>query len=190
MPMPSLREISSSLYGAWLLARMDPKGMDYFDRSVAGAIRSFFAAAIVAPAYMLLVLMRLGEAAGTVSFSNFLLVESIAYVISWTAYPLIMDDMSRILEVEARYPAFLSAYNWSAVLQLVVYLPAVALSESGLLPLAVGDALVFAATTTVLLYQWFVTRTALQVPAFTAAGLVILDLVLSVFISGAADGML
>lgn len=188
--MPSLREVASSLFGAWRLALMDAKGMEYFDRSVAGAIRSFSAAVIVAPAYLVLVLMRLGEDAGNVSLGNFLLVESIAYVISWTAYPLIMDDMSRILDCNPRYPAFLSAYNWSAVLQMLVYLPAVALSESGILMPAFGDTLVFAATLVVLTYQWFVTRTALDVSGFIAAGLVILDLVLSVFISGAADGML
>ncbi len=188
--MPTLREAASSLYGAWRLALMDAGGMAYFDRSVGGAIRSFSAAALVAPAYVLLVLLRLGGDAGNVSFGNFLLVESIAYIISWTAYPLIMDDMSRILDCSDRYPSFLSAYNWSAVLQMVVYLPAVVLSESGILAPAFGDTIVFAATLIVLAYQWFVTETALQVSGFTAAGLVILDLVLSVFISGAADGML
>ena len=97
---------------------------------------------------------------------------------------------TRILDCNDRYPAFLSAYNWSAVLQMVVYLPAVVISESGILVPALGDTMVFAATITVLAYQWFVTQTALKVSGFTAAGLVILDLVLSVFISGAADGML
>ena len=188
--MPSLREVATSLYGAYRLAQLDVKGMECFDRGVAGAIRSFSAAAVVAPAYLLLVLMRLGEEAGNVSAANFMLVESIAYIISWTAYPLIMDDLSRMLDCSDRYPAFISAYNWSAVLQMLVYLPAVVISESGIFVPALGDTIVFIATMVVLAYQWFVTRTALQVSNFTAAGLVILDLVLSVFISGAADGML
>ncbi|MEI6557559.1 MAG: hypothetical protein WCO00_04070 [Rhodospirillaceae bacterium] len=188
--MPTLREVAYSLYGAYRLARLDLKGLDYIDRSVGGAIRSFFAAAIVAPAYILLVLMRLGEGAGNVSFGGFLLVEGIAYVISWTAYALIMDDLTRILDRSSRYPAFLSVYNWSAVLQMLVYLPAVVLSESGIFVPAFGETIVFVATMIVLAYQWFVTRITLEVSGIIAAGLVILDLVLSVFISGAADGML
>ena len=188
--MPTLREAAYSLYGAWRLALMDVKGVEFFDRSVAAALRSFAAAAIVAPAYLLLVLLRLGEDAGNVTFANFILVESIAYVISWTAYPLIMDEMTRILDCSDRYPVFLSAYNWSAVLQILVYLPAVAISESGILAPAFSDTITLMATMVVLTYQWFVTQATLQVPAFTAAGLVIRDLVLSVFISGAADGML
>ncbi len=188
--MPPLREVVYSLYGAYRLALMDARGMEFLNRSVEGCLRSFWAAGLVVPAYLLLVLMRLGEESGNVSFIHFMLVEIIAYIISWTAYPLIMDDLSRMLDCSDRYPAFLVAYNWSSPLQMLVYLPAIAISESGVLVPALGDTIATTATILVLLYQWFVTQTALQVSGFTAAGLVILDLVLSVFITGAADGML
>jgi len=188
--MPTLREMAYSLFGAYRLALMDASGLDYFDRSSAGALRSFFAAVVVLPAYVLLVLLRLGDDEITAPLPTLLLIEGIAYVISWTAYALIMDEMSRFLDRGDRYPAFLSAYNWSSVLQMGVYLPAIALSESGLLPAGVGETVVFAATLIVLGYQWFITQVALDLPGFTAAGLVMLDLILSVFISGAADGML
>jgi hypothetical protein len=73
---------------------------------------------------------------------------------------------------------------------MVLYIPAVALSESGLLPEVLADSMMFAVTLLILSYQWFVTQVSLEVPGFTAAGLVMADLVLSVFISGTADGML
>ncbi len=188
--MPPLREVVYSLYGAYRLALMDAQGMVFFNRTVDGCIRSFWAAAIVIPAYIVLVLMRVEGDSANISLVHFMTVEIIAYAISWTAYPLIMDDLARMLECSDRYPAFLVAYNWSSPLQMLVYLPAMALSESGLLVPALGDTVATMATIMVLLYQWFVTQTALKVSGFTAAGLVILDLVLSVFITGAADSML
>ncbi len=188
--MVPLRDVVSSLYGAYRLAHFDAKGMDFLDRTALGALRSFSAAVILAPAYLVLMLFRLGDDAANASLSNFLVVESIAYVISWAAYPLIMDDLSRMLDCSDRYPAFISAYNWTSVLQMLIYLPAIAISESGVFVPAMGEALVFAATIAVLAYQWFVTQTALGVSSFTAAGLVIFDMALSMFISGAADSML
>jgi len=188
--MPTLREVATSLFGAYRLAMMDPRGLEYFDRSTAAAIRSFFAAVLMLPFYTVLVLLRLGDDEVTVSLPALLLIEGIAYVISWTAFALVMDELSRFLDRGDRYPVFLSAYNWSAVLQMGVYLPAIALGQSGLLPAGAGETLMFTATLVVLAYQWFITQVALELPGFTAAGLVLLDLILSVFISGAADGML
>ena len=188
--MPSLREVLACLYGSWRLALFDPSGLACFPTGVAAAARSFWAAALLAPAYALLVTMRLGDDAGQISLAQLLVVEVIAYVISWTAYPLLMDDMSRILDCSGRYPIFLPVYNWSAVLQMAVYLPAVALGESGLLSPEMSETVGVMSTVVVMVYQWFVTRVALEVSNFTATGLVILDLVLSMFISGLADGML
>src|SRR3546814_10558058 len=51
--IPSRQEIAYRTYGAWLLARFDAGGARYFDESPLGALRSFFAAALVAPAYFI-----------------------------------------------------------------------------------------------------------------------------------------
>ncbi len=48
-----VREAIVSLYGAWRLARLDRRGFEVFDQTPAGAIRSFFAAVLVAPMYAL-----------------------------------------------------------------------------------------------------------------------------------------
>lgn len=186
--MPTVHEIAYSLFGAYRLALADPSGLSYFDRSAAAAWRSFVAAAVVLPSYILLVLLRQGD--GETSLPLLMLVETLSYVVGWAAYALVLDELSRLLGCEARYPVFLSAYNWSSILQMLVYVPAVSLAESGLLPQGVGEVLAFAVTVAVLGYQWFVTQVALEVPALTATGLVMLDLLMSVFISGAAESML
>ncbi|MDX2142565.1 MAG: hypothetical protein SFV19_04360 [Rhodospirillaceae bacterium] len=59
--IPSLREIVYGVFGAWRLARLDRSAMVHFDRTVEGFWKSFFAAAIVAPAYLILVATDLAE---------------------------------------------------------------------------------------------------------------------------------
>ncbi|MBI1209049.1 MAG: hypothetical protein GC191_17390 [Azospirillum sp.] len=188
--MPTTHEVAYALFGAYRLARLDSAGMEYFERSPDGALRSFFAAALVLPAYLLLAVLRLWDQLGDMDLLRFVAVEGIAYVISWTAYALAMFHLAQFLGREGKFVDFLCAYNWSAVIQMVIYLPVVVTAQSGLLPDGLGDGMILAVTLTVMAYQWFVTRIALDLPASTAAGLVLLDLILSVFISGIADDLL
>ena len=44
--IPTTREIVFGLYGAWRLAHLDRGGLGYFDASVEGFWKSFFAAAM------------------------------------------------------------------------------------------------------------------------------------------------
>ena len=90
--MLNTRELAASVYGAYRLARLDPNGLRFFDASPAGARRSFYAAAIVAPFYALMLAVGAPEpASDTLRFS---LVEGIAYVLSWVAYPVIVEWLS------------------------------------------------------------------------------------------------
>lgn len=59
--MPKFSEIATALYGAYRLARLDPQGMQYFDLSIGGFWRSFFAAVLMAPFFALLILLQAGE---------------------------------------------------------------------------------------------------------------------------------
>jgi hypothetical protein len=184
------RETVYSIFGAYRLAMLDKTGLNYLDRSPEGAIRSFNAALIVLPAYAVLVVLRLWDVLPDVSLLRFITVEGLAYVISWSAFPLVMFYISGLLDRSERYFDFLSAYNWSAVIQMGVYLPVVALADSGLMPAGVDEGLVLAVTMLVLMYQWFIARTTLDINGGSAAGVVLLDMILAVFITGVSDGML
>src|SRR3546814_9955248 len=54
-------EIFYRVFGAWLLARLDATGAQYLDESPQAALRSFFAALLVAPAVTVTVLFAHGE---------------------------------------------------------------------------------------------------------------------------------
>ena len=56
--MVTSREVVAALYGAYRLARFDPSGLALFDATIAGFSRSFFAAVLVAPVYLVLLLIR------------------------------------------------------------------------------------------------------------------------------------
>ncbi|PWC33436.1 hypothetical protein [Azospirillum sp. TSO35-2] len=182
--------ILSALTGAYRLARFDRAGMEFFDRTPDGALNSFYAAVVVLPAYALLLAIRLWDQLGDTPILQLLTVEGIAYVVSWTAFPLALFRVATLMGKAPLYPGALTAYNWSAVIQMAIYLPTILLSVSGLLPPPVSEGLVFGVMMAMLTYQWFVLRTALSLPGLAAGALVVLDLFLSAAISDLADGML
>ncbi|HYG86425.1 MAG TPA: hypothetical protein VD978_09220 [Azospirillum sp.] len=184
------RDLAYSMFGAYRLARFDPTGLDYIDRTPEGALKSFYAALIVLPAYALLLTIRLWEQGIEAPLIQVVLVQSIAYVVNWTAFPLVMYRAADMLDRQARFPDAVAANNWAAVVQMVVYLPAVVLGQLGVLPAPLASGLVFSIVLAMLSYQWFVLRTALDIGGMPAAALVMLDLFLSALIADFADNML
>ena len=182
--------ILMALNGAYRLARFDRSGLELFDRSPEGALNSFYAAVVVLPVYALLLAIRLWGQVDDTPMLQILTVESIAYVVSWTAFPLALHRIAGLMGRAERYPGALTAYNWSAVIQMAVYAPVMVLSATGLLPSALSEGLVFGVMMAMLTYQWFVLRTALDLSGLAAAALVMIDLFLSAVITDLSDGML
>src|SRR5438874_1600778 len=86
------------------------------------------------------------------------IVETIGYVISWVAFPLLMLPLSRWLGREDRFLAFMVAYNWSQLPQTALFVILAANSAAGLLPHALAQFADFAAAVAVLLYEWYIER--------------------------------
>jgi hypothetical protein len=174
------QEVSSALYGAWRLARLDPAGLGFFDRSREGLIRSFRAAIFVYPAFLLLLGLRIEDKVWEQSGAGrIILIETIGYVVSWTAFPLATLRLARFLDRETRWPGFIVAFNWSQVLEYVLVLFCAGLAISGVLPAGVGAGLLHATTIACLLYEWYIARVALDVPGTAATIAVLIELVIS-----------
>lgn len=185
--MLTAEETARSLYGAWRLARFDAGGMALFDRTPEGFWRSFRVAVLMAPPYALLILLQRGaQAADPLRFA---LVELIAYVIAWTAFPLAMAHIVKAVDREADYIGFVVAYNWANALQLGLFVLVAMVAASGLLPPTFANLLGFAAILAVLGYAWFIAKAGLRLGALGAAGIVLFDVMLNAFISGVADGL-
>lgn len=188
--MPSVREIAFAVYGAFLLLRFDRRGLAYFEESVAAFWRSFFAAVIVAPAHVLLIAWHLTELNISAGPLRLVTVEILAYVITWTALPLALYYVTRIIGKEERFIIAVVAINWSAVIQMAISLPVYVSIEAGLLPASAGPIATLGVFVILLVYEWFIARTALIISPMGAAGIVFLDVVLSFTARGAADLML
>jgi hypothetical protein len=185
--MLTLAELGPAVYGAWRLARFDAGGMRYFDRSPNGFWRSFWAAPLAAPVVAVLIAIHLARMHVAASGPRIVLGEAIAYAIGVVAFPLVAFYLTRLIDREREYVGFIVAYNWSGLLQLAVLLPAALLAVSGILPGGAPAVLIFAGQIAVLVYEWFVVRTALRLPGFGAAGIVLLDVVMTLIIQGVGD---
>ena len=183
--MISVREVVYSVYGAWRLARLDRGGMQHFDTSLEGFWHSFFAAVIVAPAHVALVLIEGGPGADETDWLRFWLVKAIAYAAGWTAWPLVMFYMAKAIDREPAYLGYIVAYNWAQVVAAGLFF-LVAVVATTMLPADAIEVAFFLTTMLLLAYQWFIARAALDIGGGLAAGLVILDLVVSVLIGSVA----
>ncbi len=188
--MPSTREIAAALFGAWRLLRFDAGGIAWFDVSLAGFWRSFFAAVLVAPGFVVLVALRLAARTEPYDLGWAAVVSSAAYAIGWVSFPLVAIFITRLLGLTDRYFALIIASNWASVPQMLVLLPTVLIDVGGVLPAALGSFLPLAATLYVIAYQWFVVRTALATDGFTASGIVVLQLLIDAFVELSADSLI
>ncbi len=178
--MPSWEEIQRSLIGAFLLWRGHPGAMAWFDLSVEGFWRSFFAALLVAPLYALLIV---GDYAGSdlpASIPWLVLVHALGYLLDWISFPVVAALLVRIFDLESRYVALIVADNWASVLQALVLGTAVLLGR--LTPGGAGTFLVLGAFLLVLIYQWRVARQALATSGGIAFGFVAADLLSGIMV--------
>jgi hypothetical protein len=185
--IPDKEEVIRSLYGAYRLAWLDRSGMGHFNLSVEGFWRSFFAAVLVAPGYALLVAQELLARPETVSLPWAVLVEAVAYVVGWAAFPLVAIVLTQLLDLSRNYAALIIAANWAAVMQIAVFLAAVAV---GLVLPPLGGLAAMLATGAILFYQWFVIRTALDTTGGIAVAVLLVDLLLTGAVNFGAESLL
>ena len=190
IPRPSLREIVLGLYGAWRLALLDRGGMSYFDASAEGFWKSFFGAALVAPGYVILVLLDpTAQNDGAGAFRS-VLIHALTYSLSWTVYPVVVHPILQAMGRGTAYTKFIVAFNWAKVIQMALYLPVVGIVAAQIMPGGAASLLNAGMYMLLLGYQWVVTRTALDIKPMAATGLVALDFVVGVILSVLAAGML
>jgi len=183
-------EVRLALAGCWRLARADRGGLAYFDRSVDGFWRSFRAALLTYPLYLLLLAMRVTvvqwqDAGGW----RIVTVETIAYVIGWVAFPLIILNIVDRIGRRDRFFDFMVIYNWSQLPESALFAIIGIADGIGALGTTGGAFFQVAAALAVIVYEWFIARVALDTTAMTAALVVLVDIVLGLLVSHVAGGL-
>ncbi len=176
--MPSRAEIVRALYGTWRFARLDRGAARFFDLSHAGVWRSFWAAPICYPLYVVLLLQRLdADTLAQSGFLHILIVETIAYVSGWAAFPLVVLGFCRWIGHEEQGFDFIAVYNWSQILQTALFV-LVALVVKPLLPTEIAPDIDLIADAVVLAYEWFIALVMLGAGGWIAGAVVLIDVVL------------
>jgi len=187
MPTAAWLEVGLAMRGVLQLARGDRIGLSCFDRSLDGFCRSFRAAVIAYPLFLVLMTMRVTvaewERSGGVWIAA---VETIGYVVAWAGFPLVMISVTRWIDRGHRFFDFMVPYNWSQLPQSALFLLVGLGTESGVLGVRTGSAIEVAALIAVLVYEWYVARVALDTTVPAAALVVFVDLLLSALISHVA----
>jgi len=195
--IPSLQEIVYRLVGALTLARFDARGAQYFDETPSTALRSFFAAAISLPAYIIILLLSNSDTLSNDLPSDLqptdptvtLLVHLLQYSLSWTVYPVIAYRICQSIGREAAFFRYLSAENWLNVVGYHLMLLVVIVIASGVLPESLGWLLLLSVYAYLLTYSWFNARTCLGIGSPGAAGLVVVQIFVTLAIEVAAAGV-
>lgn len=188
--IPSTEQVIAALIGAWRLFRFDRTGLLALDRSIDGFWRSFFCAALISPFYALMVWLRMEPAELANPLARILLVEAIAYVIAWIAYPLAMFHLSQGFERPQNYVGYIVAYNWCAAPQVVLMLVVSAFRELEIFPALFQTGLSLGATFYGWAVLWFLAHHVLAVSRGTAALVVVIDLLISLLIAVISHSML
>lgn len=178
------QEARLALAGTLRLAVGDRSALACFDRTLEGFWRSFRAAAICYPLYLVLLAMRVTVDEWQKSGGwRIVIVETIGYVIAWVAFPLLMVNVTRWIGRAQRFFDFMVPYNWCQVPQSVLFVLVGVESGSGLLSANASETIDIAAAIATLVYEWYIARIALETTGSAAGFVVLVDLVLGVFLS-------
>ena len=168
--------VANGLQAALLLARGRPEGLRFVEADMAGAARSFWAAAVCLPAFVCLRLLAWTESglpphAGACVRDRPAVLRHRLGRLRRAVAPVVAA-----LGRGRRWPRYIAAWNWCNVAQYSLLVAAgsglawrAGLADQTCQLIALGWALWL---------EWFAARLALELPPLPAAGLVALDVAL------------
>lgn len=162
------QEASRSIRAILRLVRRDESALDDFNISLDGFWRSFFAAVLIAPLHFGWSYAEYGATPEyrALGHTHFFAVDLIGYVLTWTAWPLIMFYVTRKIGCGDRFIHYAVVYNWVQVPGAVLLMGAV----FGLAPFLgpLGMLVSYAALGAVLLFEWWLAMKTLQITPMAA----------------------
>ncbi|HLJ63102.1 MAG TPA: hypothetical protein VKT70_03280, partial [Stellaceae bacterium] len=118
-----------------------------------------------------------------------LLIHSLGFVILLAGYPLIVLRFCRWLGREAQALDFIIAFNWSQILQTLLFLSVMVIDASGLLPEAMVALILLAASLASLAYEYFIARVTLDAGIAAACAMVLIEQLLSILVTMGAENL-
>lgn len=172
-------EFRLGIRGLVLLARLDKSFLRCFDRTAAGAMRSFWLSLAILP---LALLLYWRDIDGSVpSPTIFMIARTIGYAYGWILFPLLLLLVGRVLDRDAEAPGCIAVYNWFSLIWVAFQAPVTLLflinPESG-----IGVLLGIAALVYSIVLEGFLLMHCLRIQLWQAALLAIGDALLSLYV--------
>ena len=181
-----LNETLASIYGAYRLACGDTRGLNYFNATYEGFWRSFSAAIIIAPVFIIFLSIQYSYDAKNVNLMRFFYIHSIAYVTGWVAFPLLIFHLANLLKFNQGIICYIISYNWCSLLQNLIYLPFVIIVGAFQIQGGIINTIGIFLLGLVILYTWFISKVALNISGLFAVVIVMIDLFLIILINSTA----
>ena len=189
--MIDTNEIRHAMRGSWALALNQTEGLRYFGQSFEDFLRSFLVILYVLPIYILQLTISSIADTGIAATLDFTLTHPLFFVghllmivIEWLTFPVMMIFLARLLGVSAKYGLYIIVNNWSSLMIVALLLPFNLLWN--IVPS--NDTAVFFFSLLVMIlvirYRWFITKSVLEVTPSTAAGLVLIEVLMSFLFAG------
>lgn len=179
--MISWLEFKLGCRGLLHLARFDSQFLRFFDRSPAGALRSFQLALLVLPFYLFQFWLEID--ATVPDAPRYFAGRLVGYAFNWISFPLILLFAGRLVQRDADVPGCITMYNWLSLLWVAFQLPLLVLfaidRDSSA---AIALSYLFLLYSVVL--EGFLFVRALRIPVWQVAILVVVDVVLNIYVIG------
>jgi len=174
--MPSWIEFRLGCQGLYRLAFLNRGFLGYFDRSSAGAVRSFGLALPLLPLFLWLVWLNLEQPLPSVGL--YLTAKTVGYAYSWILFPFVILAAAQMLHRNQEAAGCITIYNWTSVLWMFLQLPVSLMVALAIAP-DMAKLLHLALFVASLIIEGFLFIATLRVVLWQAAALVAIDLVLS-----------
>jgi hypothetical protein len=178
--MQLLIDLVRAVKGLSRLFRFDAAFAGYFDKSIQGTWRSFFAMMLIAPIVALGQPDDLSKVYPNASEFEYLAVRYLIYVIGWFAVPIVALEIGRWLKRSEAMPVYITIYNWFQLIHLPFSLATWALVAGGLE--GIGGLVELIGFAAYFIYLFYLSRSFLKLENYAAAAFVAADLAISLLL--------
>lgn len=175
-------EIAQAARGIAMLTFGKAEGARAFTNDIAATRRSFITALFAFPIFVLFHYLDWLAGTGPLEGNHALILDLLSYPISWAGYALIALPLLRALGLEAQWPRFITAWNWSNLAQYVLLL-VTALPMLAHAPSIVSETSALVGYGWALWLEWWMARQVLGLSPSGAAFLVLADVAFSALVS-------
>ena len=176
--IPTLAEIKTNLGDALQYMRFNGAQITQTTVNTEVFWKSFFAAVLCIPGTIYLTISQPLEPEPTVDLFALFLIDSLFYVISWIAYPIMMHLLLVLHKKENLFGQFIIHFNWLQVWQLLAFTLLFFVLQTNYLPDSLGAFLYLIILLYVLMAQAYMTKITLETGWFSATAFVLFYIIL------------